>query len=61
MRVMKALLGLCLSAADLGYRIALPTDGIAGLPRSYAQDVVRHSLAFIANLTTVDELRAAWG
>jgi nicotinamidase-related amidase len=59
--VNEALLGLCLSAADLGYRIALPTDGIAGLPRSYAQDVVRHSLAFIANLTTVDELRAAWG
>jgi nicotinamidase-related amidase len=58
--VNEALLGLCLSAADLGYRIALPTDAIAGLPRSYAEDVVRHSLSLIANLTTTDKIRAAW-
>jgi nicotinamidase-related amidase len=58
--VNEALLGLCLSAADLGYRIALPRDAIAGVPRSYAEDVVKHSLALIANLTTTDDIRAAW-
>ena len=58
--VNEALLGLCLSAADLGYRIALPTDAIAGLPRSYAEDVVRHTLAYLSNLTTTAEVRSAW-
>lgn len=58
--VNEALLGLCLTAADLGYRIVLPTDAIAGVPRSYARDVVKHSLAMIANLTTTDSVLAAW-
>jgi nicotinamidase-related amidase len=59
--VNEALLGLCLSAADLGYRIALPTDAIAGLPRDYAEAVVKHSLAMLANVTTTTAIRAAWG
>jgi nicotinamidase-related amidase len=59
--VNEALLGLCLSAADLGYSIALPTDAIAGIPRSYAEDVVRHSLSMLANLTTTSALVDAWG
>jgi nicotinamidase-related amidase len=58
--VNEALLGLCISAADLGYRIALPTDAIAGVPRSYAEDVVRNTLAFLANLTTTEKVIAAW-
>lgn len=58
--VNEALLGLCLTAADLGYRIALPTDAIAGLPRAYAEDVVKHSLSLIANVTTTDAIREAW-
>lgn len=58
--VNEALLGLCLTAADLGYRIVLPTDAIAGFPRSYARDVVKNSLAMIANLTTTDSVLAAW-
>jgi nicotinamidase-related amidase len=59
--VNEALLGLCLSAADLGYSIALPTDAIAGVPRSYAQDVVQHSLSMLATLTTTEAIRACWG
>jgi nicotinamidase-related amidase len=58
--VNEALLGLCLVAADLGYRIALPTDAIAGVPRSYAEDVVKHSLSLIANVTTTDAVCEAW-
>jgi biuret amidohydrolase len=58
--VNEALLGLCISAADLGYRIALPTDAIAGVPRSYAEDVVRNTLAFLSNLTTTEKVIAAW-
>jgi nicotinamidase-related amidase len=55
-----ALLGLCLSAADLGYRVVLPTDAIAGVPDSYADDVVTHTLALVTNPTTVDDVIGAW-
>lgn len=58
--VNEALLGLCISAADLGYRIVLPSDAIAGLPRSYVADVVRYSLAMLANITTSDAVRTVW-
>jgi nicotinamidase-related amidase len=58
--VNEALLGLCLSAADLGYQIVLPTDAIAGIPRSYVRDVVQHSLTYLTTVTTTGEIRAAW-
>lgn len=58
--VNEALLGTCLTAADLGYRIALPTDAIAGVPEDYADLVVRHTLALITNPTTVDDIVAVW-
>lgn len=58
--VNEALFGLCLSAADLGYSIALPTDAIAGVPHSYAEDVVKHSLSLLVNLTTTEAIAKAW-
>lgn len=58
--VNEALLGLCITAADLGYRIALPTDAIAGVPRTYAEDVVKNTLAYLSNLTTTEKVVAAW-
>jgi nicotinamidase-related amidase len=56
----EAMLGLCLSAGDLGYRIALPTDAVAGVPIEYGHDVIKNSLAFLAKLTTVDAVIEAW-
>ena len=58
--VNEALMGLCICAADLGYRIALPTDAIAGIPREYVQMALQHTYAFIANLTTTDKVLEAW-
>lgn len=58
--VNEALLGLCLSAADLGYRIALPLDAIAGVPRTYAEDVVRHTLSLLVKRTSTTEVAEAW-
>lgn len=54
------LLGLCLGAADLGYRVVVPTDATAGVPADYAQQVLRHTLAPVATLTTTEELVASW-
>ncbi|HEX4017821.1 MAG TPA: cysteine hydrolase [Frankiaceae bacterium] len=58
--VNEALLGTCLTAADLGYQIALPVDAIAGVPGDYADAVVLNTLALIARRTTVDDVIAAW-
>jgi nicotinamidase-related amidase len=58
--VNEALLGLCLTAADLGYRIVLPTDAIAGVPESYANAVVEYTLAMISNPCTAAEVIGAW-
>jgi nicotinamidase-related amidase len=58
--VNEALLGTCLTAADLGYRIALPVDAVAGVPEEYADMVIANTLALIANPTTVAEIVAVW-
>ena len=49
-------LGLCLSAADLGYRVVLPTDAVVGVPAEYGDEVLRNSLAMVAELSTVDDV-----
>lgn len=51
--------GLCVEAVNLGYQVALVTDAVAGVPADYAADVVRHSLALVATLATVDDVVAA--
>jgi nicotinamidase-related amidase len=53
-------LGLCLSAADLGYRIVVPTDAVAGVPQHYGAEVLHHTIAMVASLTTTEEIIAAW-
>jgi biuret amidohydrolase len=58
--VNEAVLGTCLTAADLGYRVVLPVDAVAGVPEEYAAAVIEHTLAFITNPTTVDQIAAAW-
>lgn len=54
-------IGLAIEAVNLGYRVVIPTDAVAGVPAEYAEDVLRHSLALVARLTTVDAVLAAWG
>ena len=53
-------LGLCLSAADLGYQVVLARDAVAGVPREYADAVIEHSLAMVATVATSAELLEAW-
>ena len=54
------ILGATMEAVDLGYRVVVPVDGVAGVPADYAADVIRYSLRHLATLTTVDEVVAAW-
>lgn len=53
-------LGLCLGAADLGYRVVVPTDAVVGVPASYGDEVLANSVAPIASLSTVAEVLEGW-
>ena len=55
------ILGLCLSAVDLGYQVVLVRDAVAGVPRQYADAVIDNSLAMVATVVSSDELIQAWG
>ena len=54
------MLGLCLNAADLGYRVVVPTDATVGVPAEYGAQVLQHSLAPVATLTTTAQLLERW-
>jgi nicotinamidase-related amidase len=53
-------LGLCLAAADLGYRVVVATDAVVGVPAEYGDSVLRGTVAMVATLATVDDVLAAW-
>ena len=53
-------LGLCLSAVDLGYQVVVARDAVTGVPEDYANAVMEHSLAMIATVTTTAALVEAW-
>jgi len=55
-----AIPALAFEAVGLAYRVTIPRDGIAGVPPTYAEDVLKHTLSLVATLTTVDELIARW-
>ena len=54
-------LGLAIEAVNLGYRVVVARDTVAGIPAAYADAVLDNTFPLIATLTTVDELVAAWG
>jgi len=53
-------LGLVLSAVDLGYQVVVPSDAVAGVPTSYTEAVLDNTISLLATLTTADELAATW-
>jgi nicotinamidase-related amidase len=56
-----AIQNLTFDAVNAGYQVVLPTDAIAGTPREYAEQVLKHTLRNVATLATTDEVIAAWG
>jgi nicotinamidase-related amidase len=55
------ILGLVISGADLGYRVVVPRDAVAGLPASYADAVLDGTISLLATVTTTDDVVAALG
>jgi hypothetical protein len=40
--------------------VVIPTDAVAGTPKSYVEQVFEHTLRNVATLVTTDEVIAAW-
>jgi nicotinamidase-related amidase len=53
------ILGLVISAADLGYEVVVPRDAVAGLPVSYADAVLDGTIGLLATITSSDAVVAA--
>jgi len=53
-------LGMVLSALDIGYQIVVPVDAVVGVPMDYARAVLDNTIGLVATLTTVDDVVAAW-
>jgi nicotinamidase-related amidase len=53
-------LGMAMSAMDLGYQVVIPRDAVAGVPREYADAVLDNSLSLIATLVSSEQLLEVW-
>ncbi|WP_084530362.1 isochorismatase family protein [Nocardia miyunensis] len=54
---------LPLTAADAtqdGFRVVVARDAVMGTPAEYAEQVLRNTIAMLADVVTVDDLTAAW-
>jgi nicotinamidase-related amidase len=54
------ILGLTIEAVGLGYRVAVATDAVVGVPVEYGRAVIENSLPFIATRLTVSQLATVW-
>jgi nicotinamidase-related amidase len=54
------IVGLAIEAVNLGYRVVVATDAVAGVPRDYADAVMQNTIALLATRATVDQLARAW-
>jgi nicotinamidase-related amidase len=52
--------GLALEAVNLGYRVTVVTDAVAGVPDGYALAVLKHTIPLLAARTTAAELVEEW-
>ena len=52
--------GLCLEAVNLGYRVVVLTDAVAGMPAEYGDAVMANTIALLAARVTTDDLITAW-
>jgi nicotinamidase-related amidase len=52
-------LGLCVEAVNLGYQVVVASDAVTGVPLDYADEVLRHSIALVAAVHTVDDIVGA--
>ncbi|MGP3918688.1 isochorismatase family cysteine hydrolase [Nonomuraea sp. 10N515B] len=52
--------GLALEAVNLGYRVTVVTDAVAGIPEEYARAVLRNTISLLATRATAADLIETW-
>jgi nicotinamidase-related amidase len=55
-----AITNLVMDAVNRGYQVVLAEDAVAGVPESYARDVIHHTLSLLATVVRTEELLEAW-
>ncbi|MCP9977511.1 hypothetical protein [Actinomadura madurae] len=40
--------------------MVVPRDAVAGTPAEYGEQMLRHTIAMLAKVVTVDDLASAW-
>jgi len=55
-----AMLNFAMDAVNHGYQFVIPRDAVAGIPESYANDVLDNTLSLLSTLTTTDDVLTAW-
>jgi nicotinamidase-related amidase len=54
------IIGLCLEAVALGYRVVVPADAVVGMPVDYGDAVLEHSIPWLGVVSTTAEIIATW-
>lgn len=52
--------GLVLGAVDRGYEVTVASDAVVGVPAEYGDEVLRNTMAFLADVEQVDAIVAGW-
>jgi nicotinamidase-related amidase len=55
-----AVTNLVMDAVNHGYQVVLARDAVAGVPSSYADDVIDNTLSLLATVLTTAEVVARW-
>ena len=53
-------MGLVLSAVDLGYQVIVPADAVVGVPVEFGESVMTNIVSLLASVVTTEDLMAAW-
>lgn len=53
-------LGLAIEAVNAGFHVVVATDAVCGLPRDYAETVMRNSVALVATRAPVEDIVTTW-
>lgn len=52
--------GLCIEAANLGYRVVVVSDAVAGFPQEYAKAVLANTVSLLAKTLSTEQIINYW-
>jgi len=55
-----AIQNLAFDAVNASYQVVIPTDAVAGFPKTHVESVFAHTLGAISTLVTSQQLLSAW-